>query len=280
VYYTGLLMAASTVAWVNGLIPLHLAAGLAAAMGVAVVIGWYDERSRLSSGPQLIAQLVIALAAVMCGWTIPYVSNPLHGGVIVLSVLGPLLTVGWLVVTMNAINWFDGSDGLAGGVSLVGLTTLAAISLLPATHDAMTLGLALVGIGSVLAFLVWNYPPAHVYLGTTGSWFVGVYLGLVAIIGGGKIATALLVLALPVLDVGFVVIARLRHGQPPWVGDTRYHIHNRLAARGWSPRQIALSLTGISALFGLAALTLQTSAKLGVFAASACVAGAIIFVIL
>jgi len=165
------------------------------------------------------------------------------------------------LLLINAMNWLDGVDGLASGVGVVALFTLAAVSLLPSTQDSMTLSLALVGAGATLGFLVWNWSPARVYLGTTGSWFIGLYIGMVAIVGGGKIVTTLLVLAIPVIDLGSVTVQRLLAGSAPWRGDTVRHLHHRLLAKGWSPQLISAAAMSLTAILGVIAIGWQTKYK-------------------
>lgn len=248
---------------------VRLKIGLLAAVFLILVIGVVDEQLKLSAAVQFVWQTVIALVAVGWGWSIRYVSHPLHEGVLSLSwyefggiaLPGAFLAVLWLVFLMNAMNWLDGVDGLAAGVGLVALLTLALVSLLPQIQDSQTLTLALIGAGGVLGFLLWNFPPARVFLGTSGSWFLGLYIGMVAIVGGGKIVTTLLVLALPVLDVLFVVAQRLLAGQKPWQGDTQRHLHHILQRAGWRPREITILGIAVSSMLGAAAVTLQTTQK-------------------
>lgn len=244
-----------------------LQAGLILATSIITLIGWLDEKYKLSAFQQLLWQVVIAAVAVSFGWTIPHVTNPVSGGVLLLSTaslfsLGNLLAIIWLVFLMNALNWFDGSDGLFGSVAAAALLALAGISLLPATQDQLTFSLSLLGLGSLVAFLLWNWPPAKVYLGTTGSWFFGLFIGVVAITGGGKIATTSLVLALPLIDFFAVSFHRLLSGTLPWRADTTRHWHHRLQARGLTPAHIAGVTGGISLLCAIAAVTLQTYTKL------------------
>jgi UDP-N-acetylmuramyl pentapeptide phosphotransferase/UDP-N-acetylglucosamine-1-phosphate transferase len=199
---------------------------------------------------------------------ITHVSDPVGTGVFQLTGVNSLMTVvaltatvAWLILLMNAMNWIDGSDGLAGGVGFIALASLALISLLPQTQDPITFSLAVIGAGSIAGFLIWNAPPARVYLGTVGSWWLGLYIGLVAIIGGGKVATALLVLALPVIDASWVIVQRALARQSLWRGDTR-HLHHRLLAAGYSPRIVFSGALTLSGALGLAAVTLQTQHKL------------------
>lgn len=255
---------------------LHI--GLLGAALLVVLVGTIDEHVRLNAGWQLVWQTVAATAAVTGGWAIPYMSNPFAEGVIRLDwvsvgpwiIPGSIVAVVWLVFLINAVNWLDGSDGLAGSVAAVAFLTLAAISLLPATQDSRTLSLALIGAGATLAFLVWNFPPAKVLLGTTGSWFVGLFLGLVALVGGGKIATTILVLAIPVVDTGLVIVQRLVARRPVWQADTS-HLHHHLRAVGISARGIAAASALVSAGLGAAAIALQTYQKLWAFGAVAAV---------
>lgn len=262
----------------------YLWVGLLATSFLTLLVGASDEKKPLSAGIQLSAQLLIILLAMSWGWSIHYISQPLSAGVIDLAggELGPfvlpgsILTVGWLLLLMNAMNWLDGNDGLATGVGAVALFTLGGVALLPSVQDAQTLALALVGAGVLLGFLLWNFPPARVYLGTTGSWFLGLYIGLVAIIGGGKIVTTLLVLVLPVTDLLLVIMQRLLTRRAPWQGDSMTHLHYRLRHAGWSSRAITLLALGFTAMCGIAALALQTSHKIIAFVIAALCIGLVV----
>lgn len=248
----------------------NLQIGLIVGTVLILIAGLRDERFGLSPWQQLFWQVIIVIGVVAAGWTIPYISDPLGQGVIYLNqgAIGPWLLPGsllaavWLLFLMNSINWLDGVDGLAGSVATVALLALAVISLLPSTQDSFTLTLALIGAGGTLAFLVWNFAPAQVYLGTTGSWFLGLYIGLTAMLGGGKIATTLLVLALPVIDAAIVIGQRVLSRQAPWQGDEVHHLHHRLRALGLSPRAISLIALGATLLFAGAAILLQTYQKI------------------
>ena len=122
-----------------------------------------------------------------------------------------------------------------------------------------------------LAFFLWNAPPARVYLGTSGSWFLGLFIGMTAMLGGGKIATAFIVLAIPVLDGLFVVLYRLATKKNPTKGDTTSHIHHRLQTAGVSPWGILIILGGITALLGVVAVIAPTQIKIIVLVLFACV---------
>lgn len=244
--------------------------GLLTAAAFILILGTIDESQNLPPGVQLFAQAVIAAIVVMAGWTITSVTNPFGPGIINLSqpflgsitFTGAILAVIWFVFLMNAVNWLDGIDGLAPTVSTIAFVFLALVSLLPSVQDQQTLTLAIIGAAATSAFALWNWSPAKVYLGTSGAWFIGLYLGMVAIIGGGKIITSLLILAIPVLDLVAVVIQRAIKGQAPWRGDTSTHLHYRLRRLGFSDPKITVMAALVTSALGLAALMLPTNQKI------------------
>lgn len=248
----------------------RLAVGLIGATIMIILIGRLDEDRNISVGRQLFWQALIASWAVYFGWTIPYISNPVGSGIIVLS-MGGIAAFCWFLLCMNAMNFLDGTDGLAVLVGMIAFIALAGISLLPATQDPVTLFLSLIAVGALLGFFLWNVPPARVYLGTSGSWFLGLFLGMTAIVGGGKIATALIVLALPVLDALFVILYRIFLRKNPTKGDRTSHIHHRLLSSRISPWGILLLVGGVTAVLGIAGVILPTHSKLIVLVAFACI---------
>ncbi len=271
IYFAGWLLA--LVVMVPSCIALgniRLAIGLVGATLMIVAIGRLDEDKSISVSRQLFWQSTIALWAVYFGWAIPHISNPFGTGVIVIG-MGGVAAFVWLLICMNAMNFLDGTDGLATLVGIIAFIALAGISLLPATQDPTTLVLSLIAIGALLAFFLWNAPKARVYLGTSGSWFLGLFLGMTAIIGGGKIATALIVLALPVLDALFVVLYRMRIRKNPTKGDTTSHIHHRLLSAKVSPWGILLIIGAVTAALGAVAVAAPTNAKIIVLVVFACV---------
>lgn len=272
IVYAGIPLLAILLAtgWAGIKEPLLLLGYVVAALLIAFV-GSLDERLRLAASQQLAAQLLLVLVVIATGWLIPYVTNPIGEGVVHLSsslmgatllTFAPLWTAVWILLVMNAINWLDGVDGLAAGVGVAAFIVLAAISLLPSTQDIPTLRLSLIGAGVWLGFWLWNIAPAKAYLGTTGSWLLGWYLAIVAMQGGGKIATAALVLAIPLIDAAIVIWQRVKAGRKPWQGDTKFHLHHRLAARGYSPNTIVIIFVTISAALGAVAVAAHTYVKI------------------
>ncbi len=244
--------------------------GLVGSVLMIVLIGRLDEDRSISVRRQLLWQAAIAGWAVYFGWAIPHISNPFGEGVIILSI-GGILAFVWLLICMNAMNFLDGADGLASLVGMIAFGALAGISLLPATQDTVTLAFSFIALGALLAFFLWNAPPARVYLGTSGSWFLGLFLGMTAIIGGGKIATAFIVLALPVLDALFVILYRMIKRRNPTKGDTTSHIHHRLLAAHIHPWGILLIVGGITSLLGVVAVVTPTNMKIVTLIVFACI---------
>ncbi len=246
---------------------------LALASAVILWVGIRDVRRPLSPGPQLFTQLAVAGVTVLLGGiAIRYVTNPL-GGLLRLdqwdvsgyALPGTFLTVVWIVTLMNVMNFLDGMDGLASSVGAVAFATVGFVSLLPQVADRSTGFLALLAAAALGGFLFWNLPPAALYLGTVGSWFVGYLLAVLAAQGVSKVATVAVVGAVPLLDAVTVVLGRLRRGQSPFRGD-RTHLHHRLERRGLSARTILLLYLLVSGVLGTSAVLLQTQFKLIVFA--------------
>jgi UDP-GlcNAc:undecaprenyl-phosphate GlcNAc-1-phosphate transferase len=231
------------------------------------LVGLYDDWRELPPLPQYIAQLVAAAIAVLFLILIEYVNNPFTGTqtpdfpyLITVTV-----SLFWLGLMMNTVNWLDGLDGLATGVVAIACVVLflnAVFRLDPPQYSVAVLPAAL--LGATLGFLPFNFSPARVFLGSSGAFFLGFTLGVLSIIGGAKMASILLVMGLPLLDVAWQITSRLLRGQNPALGD-RGHLHFRLADMGLSQRQIVVGYYLFCALFG--GLTLLISSRLYKFVA-------------
>ena len=177
--------------------------------------------------------------------------------------LGVPMAVGfstfWIVGMMNTINLIDGLDGLAGSVSLVACAILFLHTYFwPRDDPQFTISLLPAALGgTILGFLIFNWHPARIILGDAGAYFVGFALAVCSIIGGAKIALALLALGLPILDVAWVAMARMRSGASPVEAD-RGHLHHRLLDLGWSQPRIVATVAGASLAFGVASLLLPS----------------------
>jgi len=156
----------------------------------------------------------------------------------------------------------DGLDGLVSGITIIGSIVLFFLSLTPGVIQPETALLCIILAGASLGFLFFNFHPAKIFLGETGSTFTGFMLGTLAIISGGKIATALLIMGIPILDVLWVIGRRLWQRQSPFRSADRKHLHFRLLDIGFSHRGAVLFLYVVSAMFGSVALSVQGKYKL------------------
>jgi UDP-N-acetylmuramyl pentapeptide phosphotransferase/UDP-N-acetylglucosamine-1-phosphate transferase len=162
---------------------------------------------------------------------------------------------------INVINFLDGLDGLASGISLIATIILYFLAIKPEVNQMSMSVLAIVLAGALIGFLPFNFYPAKVFLGDSGSQVLGFLLATFAIISGGKLATAFLVLGVPILDVVWVIARRVLAHKPVYQAD-RFHLHHRLLEAGLQHRGAVLLLYTISAAFGLIALETQTLGKL------------------
>lgn len=231
-----------------------------------MLVGLLDDRYELSPVILGIAQIFAAGIAVAFQIFIEFLNNPLTGQQTEPwpYIVTVTLSMFWLGLMMNTVNFMDGLDGLAGGVAFIAGAMLfvnSAFVIEPAQVSVSLLPLAL--MGASLGFVMYNFYPARIFMGG-GAVYLGYLLGCLSIIGGAKMATILLVMGLPLMDLAWQALNRLLHGRNPMHGD-RGHVHFRLLDMGFSQRQIVLSYYGFCALFGI--LTLVTSSQLFKFIA-------------
>jgi UDP-GlcNAc:undecaprenyl-phosphate GlcNAc-1-phosphate transferase len=162
-----------------------------------------------------------------------------------------VLTWFWTVGMMNTVNWIDGMDGLATGV--VGITALFVTIISFMLGQVSIAILSAIFTGAIFGFLPHNWHPAKIFMGDSGAMFLGLALSVLSIMGGAKLALALMVLGVPILDVAVVIINRIRRRQSP-VHYDKTHLHHRFMATGLSVRQICYVFYGLSLLFGLLAV--------------------------
>ncbi|MGE0025889.1 MAG: glycosyltransferase family 4 protein [Thermoleophilia bacterium] len=222
-------------------------------------LGAVDDIWGLSPAVKLVGQAACAAIPVAAGLTIDHVTLPFLG----VGDLGPAqypLTVLWFVALVNMINFTDGMDGLAAGISGLGATTFAILAASLGRTDPAIMAAALAG--ACAAFLVFNFHPARVFMGDCGSMLLGFVLAGVAISGVMKTTAAvavvapLVILAIPILDTSFVVLKRLKHGLPVYGAD-RSHFHHRFFNIGWGQRKTVLALYAWCALMGAVAVALR-----------------------
>jgi len=193
-----------------------------------------------------------------------FMANPLTGVLSADTTFGYffvlLISVAWIVALMNAMNWVDGIDGVSGGVTLIGAGTIFLLSLRPEVNQPPVAIITAALVGSLIAFLLFNFHPSKILAGTSGSMFMGFALAALAIFAGAKIATTLLVLAIPVIDALWVIGERFGAGKSIFSADKR-HLHFRLLALGWSQRKVCLFYWSITVFIAIAALNTRAFGK-------------------
>ena len=236
--------------------------GLLLGAAFCFVVGLIDDRYGLKPGPQYLAQFVAALIAISHIIFIQDVTNPLSGNPQRLPDLVTFLfTVFWVMGMMNTVNWLDGLDGLAAGVAAIAALLFAIHSYnLAQAHEPMRVYVALFPtalVGACLGFLPYNFYPARVFMGSAGAMTLGYALATLSILAPARIATALLVMGIPILDVAWLIFSRWRRGVRPSQSG-RDHLHFRLLDRGMSQRQIVALYYGFCAFFGSLALLMPS----------------------
>ena len=248
-----------------------------------VILGIFDDIYALPALPTFFVQIAAALVAVLMGNQIDILSNPnifSSEPYWVLGIWSIPISVLWIVGITNAVNLIDGLDGLACGVSTISSMTMLVIALTVAEPDTALLMAALAG--ACIGFLPYNLNPAKIFMGDTGSTFLGFILATVSIDGLFKsyaiisFAVPFLMLGRPILDTCFAIFRRVSHGQSPMAPD-RGHIHHRLIDMGFSQKQAVAVLYIISAILGLSAVVLTTTnvLKAMLFLLALCAAGGV-----
>jgi UDP-GlcNAc:undecaprenyl-phosphate GlcNAc-1-phosphate transferase len=250
---------------------------LGAALLLVFVLGVWDDMKQLSPGPKFLVQLAAASLVYLAGFRLVAIGHPLGDGLLDLGWLEFPATVLWIVGVTNALNLIDGLDGLASGVALISGLTILAVSLTIDTWDVAFA--AIIMAGAVLGFLRSNFHPAKIFLGDSGSLFLGFVLATLSLQSSAKSTTVytflvpVFALGLPILDTALAMIrrflgpfmpARLTEGyslrmlRSIFLPDRR-HIHHQLMARGISHRRVVLILYGISAALGVGAFLISVA---------------------
>ena len=236
---------------------IPLAIRIAPAIVLIFALGVWDDVHPIRPWQKFVGQILAAIVVYFAG-----VHVQAFGGFPIPYYLGLPATVFWLVLCTNAVNLIDGVDGLATGIGIFATATTLLAALL---QNNMDLAFAVAPLlGCLLGFLRYNFNPATIFLGDSGSLFIGFLLGCCSIIWSQKSATILgmtaplLALANPLLDTVLAVLRRFLRGQPLFTGD-RGHIHHRLLDRGLSPRRVALIIYGLCGLSATFALLMMNS---------------------
>lgn len=252
---------------------------------VLVLIGVLDDKYDIKSRYKLLAQIAAALIVVGSGIGISFIPNPVSAilgqgydvfrldiikysfdffGSHSIVVIADLFALFWIVWVINMVNFSSGVDGQMPLIVLVALLVIFASTLrFTPTDPAETIVsiLSLVGAGATLGFLVFNFYPAKIFPGDSGSYFLGFLVAVCAILSGAKVGTAVLVMAVPLIDGVFIVIRRILSRTSPFKGDSG-HLQHQLMKLGWDQRRIALFYFLVCVILGTLALSLHSVEKL------------------
>lgn len=230
-----------------------------------LVAGAWDDIKELNWKTQLFLQTCSVALLFIFGAKINYITNPL-GGAIQLDTPekffgGIIMGVIWSLILINAMNWLDGIDGLSGGVAFIGAVTIFVLSLKPEVNQPPVGIISLALAGSLLGFLFFNFYPAKIMAGTGGAFLMGFILAGLSVFAGTKIATTLLVLAIPIIDFFWVIGERIKAGKSIFEADQE-HLHHKLMRIGWSQTKIALFFYGVTILIAIVALNTGAGGKI------------------
>lgn len=249
-----ILLPETMVAW-----PILIGAMMITAIGVL------DDLMELSAKTKLAVQVAAAVVTVLGGVQIEFITLP-FGDRIEFGHLAIPITIIWIVAITNAINLIDGLDGLAAGISSIALLTISGMAISMGDTLIALMGLAL--LGSTLGFLVYNFHPAKIFMGDTGSLFLGYMISVLAVMGLYKnvavfsLIVPIIILAIPIIDTMFAIIRRIIHRKPISAPD-KFHLHHCIIRMGFTHRQTVIMIYAMSTLFSLAAVILTRTTMWG-----------------
>lgn len=250
--------------------------GLVVASTIVLVVGFFDDISSLNPWLKLSVQIFAAILAYsFFGIRVEAISNPLGQAIlfvdpdlilnvfsysIQINILGLLLTTIWLVGMTNTMNFVDGIDGLSGGIAAIASIIMFFLALRLDVSQTQTALISIILFGGCVGYLLYNFHPAKIFNGDSGAYFLGMSLGIIAIFSGAKLATAALVLGVPIIDAVWSAIRRILSGKSPFTAD-RGHLHFLLLDAGFTQRQAALLIYAICLIFGIIALVASPEQK-------------------
>jgi UDP-GlcNAc:undecaprenyl-phosphate/decaprenyl-phosphate GlcNAc-1-phosphate transferase len=282
--HTGIIPRAGGLALFIGiLIPLiiilgitKISVGIIIASLILVTVGLLDDRKDVSPYIRLGTNTISALIVVGAGVGIPYITNPIQGGVIALDtwritfnfigthsvlVWADIFALIWILWTINIIGWSAGVEGQMPGFVSISAAVLGILSLRFSSYQSTVTVLAFIVSGAFAGFVPWNFFPQKIMPGYGGKTLAGLLLAILGILSYGKVGTALLVLGIPTIDALYTLFRRIRMGKSPVLAD-RGHLHHRLLDLGWGKRRVAFFYWAVSALLGIIALSVTSQQKL------------------
>jgi len=223
------------------------------------LVGLWDDIRGVSARTKLLVQILAACIAISAGIRVEFITNIIAGEIPLLYLSYPV-TILWIIGITNAVNLIDGLDGLAAGVSAIAAVTIGVVSILEGFTQAGILAFILAA--GVFGFLKHNFYPAKIFMGDTGSLFLGFNLSILAILGLTKTTTVMIslflpviILGIPIIDTVFAIVRRYFNGKPIFSPD-KEHLHHRLLALGLTHKKTVLTIYGVSALLGTSAIVM------------------------
>lgn len=239
--------------------------GTMAASLILLLVGVWDDIREIYWKIQFFFQVALAVTVFIMGVRIYFITNPLTGGILDLDsgmgvIFSIILVIFWIILMINSMNWLDGIDGLSGGVTFIGALTIFFLSLKPEVNQPPVAILSMIVAGTALGFLIFNFNPSLILAGTSGSMFMGFILAVLAIFAGTKIATSILVMAVPIIDCVWVIGERIKNKKSIFKPD-KAHLHYKLLELGWSQKKVAFYFYGVTILIAVAALNTRFIGK-------------------
>lgn len=234
--------------------------GLLLGATVLIAVGIWDDCKDIPAKVKLVGQIIAACIPVAFGVRVEFMSNPLANDPLHLAIFAAPVTVIWIVGIINAVNLIDGLDGLAAGTSIIAAVTMAIVGYSNGQHTMMALALILAG--AALGFLRYNFHPAKIFMGDTGSMFLGYILSVLAVLGVAKsvtfisLVTPILVLGIPIFDTFFAIVRRTVKHKPLFKPD-KEHLHHCLLNMGFSHRDTVLVIYGINIILAASGLLIS-----------------------
>lgn len=229
---------------------------------VLVIGGLLDDRYDLPARTSFCFSVLGACIATACGIGVTRLTNPFGDPFVLAPFVSGAFTFLWLLGTTYTTKLLDGLDGLVASIGTVAAVLILSLSLSPQFFQPDIALLSAIVAASLVGFLLWNWHPARIFLGEGGSTVIGYLIGVLAVISGGKVATALLVLGIPALDVAFVIVRRLWKKKNPFTSSDKDHLHHLLLAKGFSQRQVVCMYAVTALAFGVTTLLFSSWQKL------------------
>lgn len=234
---------------------------------IILIFGIFDDIKRLPASVQFVGQIISACVVVFYG-NIVMQEISAYGLYLNFGVFAPYLTILFIVALMNCLNFIDGLDGLAGGIATIFFVTISIIIAYTGIYNGLDASLSLIMIGATLGFLIHNFHPAKIFLGNSGSMFLGYMISVISLLGFKNVTITsfiipVLILAIPILDTLFAIIRRILKGESPTQGDDK-HLHHQLLHMTSSQVKTVLIIYFINILFSIASVVyVVKNAKLG-----------------